>query len=684
VIFGSNLTITVSSGISPIVAFPVEANWSISSLPSDVQLTVTGALGLIDPINLIFGVNQSISSLNVSDPVRLVLPEQSSITIDRFMVDYRSFKRFFKPPGVLSNSTAVKINQLFLDETSRYHELQVLSNGWGLIGNEDAWNTTLPLPNTSFTILTHARAFSVAADVPILSSSLGLILNTEDSELTCLLSFLNIYNYNNQTFTLSSPFRASLIHPYRVFPASFFLLSSTIALEYVPPDEGNQLCFYSSLPTECSIGFNPISATSYPIPPGSFAIIELHKTVTFLLTDNSPPTIEINGNGSTFTLDRQWIRDSLLSTTSFKFTNAILNPGFGSISIADLRTDYPSLSSITDTIQVINSLNIQGSAVPATSQTGRPIIFADTNTQISNLELLPTVSLISETSFSLSNSRATWTIEKVSPGQPLNINLSSNLTVASVSQKVPSLDFLFSQSHSSLHVTSGWTETKISVRPNSMDFFNLILDSPAPLTLADDGHFIVSPTTLRYIDFTGVKRASVIVESSLGIDEIRIGEVLVDVVNTADIPRREFIGQLVFRHTVNRELLIGIIDGTVKISPEIVIELTSEGNLRIVEEWVKISPEVKLTIKGEGTVIVEGSVLPAAISVENSITVQFDSGKLSSGAIVGIVIGGIALIGIVIGIGLWWRGNKKFDYDMIPDGQGKETSMVADELKVTL
>jgi hypothetical protein len=208
------------------------------------------------------------------------------------------------------------------------------------------------------------------------------------------------------------------------------------------------------------------------------------------------------------------------------------------------------------------------------------------------------------------------------------------------------------------------------VHSNPAEYLRLTVDDRTTIALADDSRFLIGVHELTRLSFADVARAEVAVGSSEGIAEIGVGARRVTAAG-ADIPRDRFVGRFVFRHTDSHELRVAVIDHSVRLTLNVVIELSPGTVVRFASEFESVSRDTPITVTGNGgKVIFESRRAPEAVAVRGE-GISIVTEGLGGGAIAGIVIAVVAVVGIAAGALVCWRRRARtklvVDYDTVPD-----------------
>jgi hypothetical protein len=111
-----------------------------------------------------------------------------------------------------------------------------------MIGNEDAWNTTLNMSSTTFSLLTNVSQFPVPGPLHIMFADFRLFLTWANSVVELDESVLDIWDDNGKQITIDLFVGGRIIHSFRVFPTNF--ISTNLRLNFTNPIRAVQWCLY--------------------------------------------------------------------------------------------------------------------------------------------------------------------------------------------------------------------------------------------------------------------------------------------------------------------------------------------------------------------------------------------------------------------------------------------------------
>jgi hypothetical protein len=670
VLVGSNLKLNMADSITPTIEYPTGANLSMATLPENVSLTVGGAFGSTATIWLVFDGNATkLRGLAIEDPVFLSFPAQYSLSVDEFKVDFRSFRRCFKSTGFLA-SGILNAKRMLLDEETRYYKICIQDGGWQLIGNEDAWNTTLNMSLTAFSLLTDVPQFRVSGRLHKMFADFGLFLKRENALVELDESVLDIWDYDGKQMTIDSFAGGQIMHPFRVFPSGF--ISTNLSLKFTKPIRAVQWCLYRSSPDECSdSGFDKVKADpTLRVPGGNQFWLDLRTDCVITLWNESSESIITLGNNKSLEFDRR-MSDEILETLLLTISAAVFNNSFGDFPIGQLTIDYPSFSSFSNTVTVVDLLDVRGKLPPGASQRGTPefILLPGSSLLIQNAENLPVIEMITLSEFVLGNGNTTWRFA----GQltPLEYNQTVDATISAAAGEASPLDLRY-QAGVSLRVTKGWnSSTRPLLEAPSDRVSTLWFDEAADFIYR--GNFSVDPTTLGRMNFDTFEDGSLLVNSSVGLAQIALGDQVVRVIGI-DINRGQWQGLFEFVHTeTDHELQFVPIGDPQSISPGVLVALRPETAARITlgfEDVRSAAPCVVIT--GEATtVFCDGRQCPQCFEIGPGLSVVVaQPRRLTAVQVAGIIVASVTFMVVMVVIVVMFvkrkRGKGAWDYDGVP------------------
>jgi hypothetical protein len=610
----------------------------------------------------------------VSGLTQIKLAGSSPVTFNSLVVDFKCFKRFWKDTGVFTDPAVLTVNRMLtLDEEIRYHQVIFQPGGWQLIGDENAWNTTLFANAPTLSFVTAVSNLTIAANVTELPRGLDLFVKTPGAYIQADRSLLNILKYNDHVIALNSVAKTTFVHPFREPPEPYLLQNgANVSMLYQPLTDRVGLCVFAQNAGECTTSFTPIAAGADQLfPPAGRVELELHADATFILTNNSAADISVVGNSFNLRITPNYY---VHLPFSFSLQNAPVQftTAWPQIVVDKLASDVVSLGFLTGTIFISTSVALSGDG-PLPSQQGQlTFSMRNANFAFNNAGTLPQIEMRAPDEVGFSNGRVKWIFAGFPQGAAVNYHEPVSVTLDSPTGSSSPMALSFPAPQSDLRVARGWQSSNPVVLSASK-YLYLTLDAPASFKYAAGAPYVVTADTLRRMSFDFGGSFDLVVNSTLNVKEIDVGLSSVAVVDAAELPRDSNEGRLNFTHTEKGELVLGVLGHASEVTPHVAVTLMPGTVLRITEDWARVSAKNKVTIGGSGaTIICEGYAVPPAVSIEgDQIAVEFVSvpgSGLSPAAIAGIVLGTIALVGLVAGVAIYLyrkRTKEPWDYDSV-------------------
>jgi hypothetical protein len=661
---------------------------NLAGVDPSLNLTVGTAFGNTEMIVLAFGgAAQTLAGLYVTDPVNITVPDPSFVfTVDYFAVDFRSFKRFFKDVGVFTTRSSLKVRKQFLlDEETRYHQIVLSSQGWQLIGNENAWNTTLSLGSVALVIPTEVSVFTVSSDDYSLRASLWLHMKTPNARVVFDPSVLDIYQAGANWGMVTAASGAVLTHSYKYFPNDTIKLGPSVTLEYVPLTRVVKQCYWSTTVSECTMpDFTPINVNNARLfEPAASTLIELHGSPTLAFIDNSATNITIYGNRNllwiTVLAASIVIKDIELTVHEAELHLIGAPPQWP---IQSLATDYYSVAALTVTFQVSNRFLLSAPS-PLPSQRGSPAFtFASTaSVTLLNAESLPVIRTYEPDNISLSNEFATFWISDFPANLQLPYSNTASVFIGSAYASSSDITLVFQQPGSALTATTEWSLGNIPAI-QTFGLLDLSLLRSAAFRYLDGSAFIVSPETLANMEFANIETASVTISSDRNIVGFTLDATAIVVQNVATVDRSSFIGPLMFnlnRQDANFRATLGS-----GIPQNVMFNLSNGVSLTFEAGFSHVTSPYSVNFVGEnGIVYFEGYSIPSWLNVSSEWIVVILVPTPTATPFEGLTGGKIAVLVIVSAV---WVGVMVFtifticrrrahvlDYDKFPDIEDKSS-----------
>jgi hypothetical protein len=424
------------------------------------------------------------------------------------------------------------------------------------------------------------------------------------------------------------------------------------------------------------------ASEEFALPPAATAIVELQGDGQALLLNSSAEYITIIGNGHSLKISPLAAAEASIGV-NINLSNVIVSfDGHPTIILNSLATDYASLSSASATFALQSSLTIGGDE-PGASQSGNPTFGLASGAQfaIANAHWLPNVNMLGQFAMSLGNGQTAWIFSGLAVGMRF-VYGQANVQISNTAGPTDT-ELSFSIPDSSLVVTKGWTQHRdlpiISTGGNPL---NLTLEEPADFFYGAGAHIVVSPATLSKMSFEFLYQTEVTVNTTVGISELVVSDVLVNATKVAAIGRRQFVGVLRFVHDdLSKELRLVLSE---RICANLVLELRPNSILALDDAWMAVADQTLITLNGShAKVYYEGDEPPKLFDVIGT-DIQFlhrpdagDAASISSGTVVGLVFAALAVIPTAIGLYIFCRRRyiavKADEYDRftdIPSDQG--------------
>jgi hypothetical protein len=376
------------------------------------------------------------------------------------------------------------------------------------------------------------------------------------------------------------------------------------------------------------------------------------------------------GNNWSLKFDRQ-ISDAILETLLLTIPGAVFDDSFGDFPIGQLMIDYPSFSSFPNAVTVVDTLDVRGELPPGASQRGTPrfILLSDSSLLIHNPENLPVIEMKTSSEFALGNGRTTWEFTE-RPG-PLEYNQPVAATISAAAGEATPLDLRY-RAGVSLHVTKGWdSDNNPWLEAPSDRVSTLLFDEAADFIYR--GNFSVGLTTLGHMKFDAFGDSSLLVNSSVGLSQIGLGNHVVRAMGI-DIDRSQWQGVLEFGHTeTDHELQLAPVGNATTIWPGILVTLRPGTAVRITLgfEDVESAPPCAVIAGEAATVFCDGWLCPMCFEIDPGLRVIVARRSSLTGAqIAGIVVASMTFVFLVVAIVVMirkWRARKAaWDYDRVP------------------
>jgi hypothetical protein len=694
VVYPDAVKFSFVGAIEPKLMFPWSATVSANGIPIGASFAVGPAFGWTLPITIEFtGTSRQFGNVTIADPVRLSFPDTFAFTVDRLAMDFRSFKRHFRDVGAFADGKILKVTkQIALTEGHYYTEVVLGQNGWQLIGNENAWNTTLDLGTINLAIETEISDFRISAVGSVLREGFSLTMASSPAKVIIDPSVLLITEFQSRFIAIDASTFASVEHNFRVMPP-FIITGHQVDLIYRPLENTIRHCVYSSSSSECTDPWDTSSGagSEFVIPPAGRAIFELRGSGRAVLINTSAETIQIDGNGYPLTVSAVAGREATREV-DLTVVNAPLEfDGRPTVVLNSLKADYRSLSSATANFEIGSALVVSGHEAPSSAQTGKPnfALAEGATLTMTNAHFLPSAEMTGKSGLNIGNGHTTWGLSGLTAGMQLYYGQGD--VEISNSGGPTDAEFVLPVDGTSLRVKKGWVVSRdLPTVTTNGSTLSLTLDEDAEFFYTDNSKLTVTPATLGHMSFDSIFNAEVTVSSSIGIREIIASDIVVSVSNLAVIDRRRFVGRLLIRHDDTSGELRLVLGESEGVPANFAFDLRPDSILRLDPAWSEIDSPTHIELNGSrATVFYEGSSMPVVFDVIGSdirmlpVSDYDDSSSGVSKTTISVVV--VAVIGAVaVAIGLYMFVTRKRvmliaeDYDKFTDAPSDTESMFSD------
>lgn len=372
----------------------------MNNAPTNVDFYFDSLIDDDGECDLIFEKSMTLKSLRFDDSVRITANvDNFKLTLNELTIDYKGFRRFFREPGIFSKTNSIEVNGFInIIDDGRYDIIQCGSNYWNLIGNEDAWNTTLERrgSNQRLKITTSNTIINISSSIPSESSensilSISFEFETASTILYIEPSIADIQSFIDGKCIIQSDQSLSIYSPFSYLPYDFFSLEGSYQSYSFKPTESVSFCLYEEGKEPCKVdGTKPQAVKSDKPFKIRFAtkcsLVLTNTDVSLSFGETSSSSIDIKSQSS----GSQKLKASLSFSSSVKteklsldvdassvdlaFTDANKNLSFNSIKLTNSMLEsnsdctvsgqfegqFSSLQKFTKKLTTGNSINLEG------------------------------------------------------------------------------------------------------------------------------------------------------------------------------------------------------------------------------------------------------------------------------------------------------------------------------------